>query len=324
MSNGNSKKAAARRAGPESKAGEAKPAPPTKPPAPPPPPVKVPPLFRPIDWTTFGLTFVVMFLSYWWTLAPDLTLEDCGELAVGSFYAGVPHPPGYPVWTIYTWLFTQFLPISNIAFRVAVSSAVAGALGCGLIALMVSRGSSMMIEGIAELKTIERRWENALCVVAGFVAGMLLGFNGFMWSQAVIVEVYPLSVLSLSGVLVCMLRWVYAPHQKRYLYFAFFCYGICFNNHQSLLVIALALEVAISVVQPKLGRDLWFWNSLCCIGGLVAKENGMLTVLQDNDPLLWHFVGIGVVSMIAWIYLVTKTRKDGWVDSGLGYILLGF
>ena len=49
-------------------------------------------------------------------MAPDVTLEDSGELSVGSFYAGVPHPPGYPVWTLYSWLFTQ-LPISNIAFE---------------------------------------------------------------------------------------------------------------------------------------------------------------------------------------------------------------
>src|SRR3954468_7892085 len=120
-------------------------------PAPVPTPKPVtPPLFRKIDWVSFGLTTLLCFIGYYITLAPDLTLEDCGELAVGSFYAGVPHPPGYPVWTIYTWLFTQFLPISNIAFRVAVSSAVAGALGCGFIALMVSRGSSMMIEGIGE------------------------------------------------------------------------------------------------------------------------------------------------------------------------------
>jgi len=27
-------------------------------------------------------------------------------LATGSYYAGVPHPPGYPVWTVYSWLFT--------------------------------------------------------------------------------------------------------------------------------------------------------------------------------------------------------------------------
>src|SRR5438045_2015585 len=155
-----------------------------------------PPLFRKIDWWTFAVTTLLVFIGYYLTLAPDLTLEDSGELAVGSFYAGVPHPPGYPVWTLYTWLFTEFLPFSNIAFRVALSSAVAAALGCGLIALMVSRGSSMMIDGIGELKTIARRWENALCVVSGVVAGMLLGFDGFMWSQAVIVEVYALTVLS--------------------------------------------------------------------------------------------------------------------------------
>ena len=56
----------------------------------------------------------------------------------------------------------------------------------------------------------------------GFVSGLLIGFNGYMWSQAVIVEVYPLSVVSLMGVLLCLLRWVYAPYQHRYLYGAFF------------------------------------------------------------------------------------------------------
>src|SRR5881394_1632872 len=142
----------------------------------PPSPALLPPLFRGIDWGSFVVTTLLVFIGYWWTLAPDLTLEDCGELATGSFYAGVPHPPGYPVWTIYSWLFT-LLPISNIAYRVALSSAVAGAISCGLVALMVSRGSSMIIEGIAELKNIERKWENSICVVAGFVAGMLIGFN---------------------------------------------------------------------------------------------------------------------------------------------------
>src|SRR5436190_8371176 len=105
-----------------------------------PPAGPVPPLFRKIDWWTFAISTLLVFLGYYYTLAPDLTLEDCGELATGSFYAGVPHPPGYPVWTVYTWFFTRLVPISNVAWRVALSSAVAGALACGLIGLMVSRG----------------------------------------------------------------------------------------------------------------------------------------------------------------------------------------
>src|SRR5215210_4235524 len=124
-------------------------------------PVK--PLFRRIDWITAAVTALLMFLAYWWTLAPDLTLEDSGELAVASMYAGVPHPPGYPVWTVYTWLFTK-LPISNIAYRVGLSSAFAAALACGLVGLMVSRGSSMIIEGIAQLRNTPRNIENCICI----------------------------------------------------------------------------------------------------------------------------------------------------------------
>ncbi len=271
-------------------------------------PVK--PLFRRIDWITAAVTALLMFLAYWWTLAPDLTLEESGELAVASMYAGVPHPPGYPVWTVYTWLFTK-LPISNIAYRVGLSSAFAAALACGLVGLMVSRGSSMMIEGISELKNIAREWENALCVVSGSVAALLIGFNGFMWSQAVIVEVYTLSVLSLAGVLVCLMRWIYAPHQMRYLYLAFFWFGICFNNHQSLLVIALAMEAAIVAMHPRLGRDLFFWNSVVYLGGLVGVNMGYIGVLGSNASVLVIYHLIGLTSIISWAYLAFKTKKTG-------------
>src|SRR6185436_11863122 len=65
---------------------------------PPAPPAKAPPLYRPIDWIGFAFVSLVVFIGYMYTLAPDLTLEDSGEMAVGSMYAGVPHPPGYPVW----------------------------------------------------------------------------------------------------------------------------------------------------------------------------------------------------------------------------------
>src|SRR6266545_2431761 len=229
---------------------------------------KPPSLFRRIDWITFAITTLLVFGTYFYTLAPDLTLEDSGELAVGSYYAGVPHPPGYPVWTMYTWIFTWLVPIGNIAYRVTISSAFAGALACGLVALMVSRGSSMIMEGIADLRNIEKRFENALCLVCGFVAGVVIGFNGFMWSQAVIVEVYTLTFLSMTVVLACMLRWIYAPHQRRYLYMAFFWFGICFNNHQSLIVIVLGMEMAVLFAAPRLARNLFFWNTVCYIGGL--------------------------------------------------------
>ena len=311
----NPKKPAVKSQAAEPKSNDIRTAPPPasvpKPATPVAPPAKVIPLFRRIDWLAFALTSICVFIGYMMTLAPDLTLQDCGELATGSFYAGVPHPPGYPVWTIFTWAFTRIIPFGNIAYRVAISSAFAGALACGLVSLMVSRGSSMILEGIAELKGIESKWENWLCLVAGFVSGMLLASNGFMWSQAVIVEVYTLSALSLAGVLVCLMRWIYAPHQRRYLYIAFFLFGICFNNHQSLLVIALGLIVAVIATSQKLGRELCFWSFVCYLGGLVGKAAGMVGVLNDNPPLMFVYNVIGVAIGITWVWLLFKTRKKG-------------
>jgi tetratricopeptide (TPR) repeat protein len=270
---------------------------------------KPPPMFRAADWICFGITSLLMFLSYMYTLAPDLTLQDSGELAVASQYAGVPHPPGYPIWTIYTWLFTVLLPISNMAYRVAVSSAVAGALTCGLVAIMVSRGSSMLMEGISEFKDIAKRWENEICVVTGLVSGTLIGFDGFMWSQAVIVEVYTWTALSLVGVMVLLMRWVYAPHQHRYLYLAWFVFGIAFNNHQSVLVCALAMEVMMLVVQPKLGRDLLLGNTIIWILGLIGAQMGLISTLKENPPVMYIFCLIGVVSAVGFLWLWIQTRQ---------------
>src|SRR6266545_3117606 len=78
-------------------------APPRSPTGPPP---KVAPLFRRFDWLAMALTFAVVWVVYFLTLSPELTLEDSGELVTGSYYAGIPHPPGYPVWTIYSRLWT--------------------------------------------------------------------------------------------------------------------------------------------------------------------------------------------------------------------------
>jgi tetratricopeptide (TPR) repeat protein len=268
----------------------------------------IPPLFRRIDWITFGITALLIFIGYFLTLSPDLTLEDSGELATGSFYAGVPHPPGYPLWTIFTWCFTRILPFSNIAYRVSIASAFSGALACGLLALIVSRGSSMMIESIAEFKGINRRAENAICMISGFVAGTLLAFNGYMWSQSVIVEVYPFSVLSLMGVVALLLRWIYAPHQRRYLYWAWFLFGVCFTNHQTLIVAAMGIEVAILAAQPKLGRDLLLWNSVAYLAGCVVLFSHMMGAFEPNGMVLtiYHIVGVASIIGCAWLTLVTK------------------
>lgn len=268
-----------------------------------------PPLFRKIDWLTFLITFVAVWIGYYLTLSPELTLEDSGELAVGSFYAGIPHPPGYPVWTLYTWLWTVLLPIGNVAWRVALGTATGSAVGAGLLALLVSRGSSLLMEGIEELKAMAGRWESAICMVSGFVSGMLIAFNGFMWSQSVIVEVYGFSVLSFTIVLLCLLRWIYAPHQRRFLYYAMFAFGISFTNHQTLIVAAMGVEVAIAAADFRMGRNLLLGNSILYVAGLLLKQQHILTALEANPAILSIFHAVGICSIAAYIWFAVLTRE---------------
>ncbi len=281
-------------------------------------------MFRRVDWLTLLVTFGAVWIAYFLTLAPELTLQDSGELAVGSFYAGVPHPPGYPVWTIYTWLWTVLVPVGNIAWRVSLGEATAGALAAGFLALIVSRGSSMLVESIEELRLMTGKWEAAICMASGFVAGLLMGFNGYMWSQSVIVEVYLFSVLSFMLVLVFLLRWIYAPHQMRYAYWALFMFGICFTNHQSLIVAAIGVEVAIAAGSPKLGRDVFFGNfAIYLLYNLASLYLGhhIFTNLGAKPGLLLIFHTVGVGSLAASLWLMTKTK--GLLSEWKPVVILG-
>lgn len=306
---------------PKDNAGKNKPAPqkaaPAKPATPAPAPAPIPqvaPLFRNMDWLTLGITTLLVFIGYFLTVAPDVTLEDSGELSVGSYYAAVPHPPGYPFWSIFTYLFLNIYRVGNIAYRVAVASALCGAVASGLLGMLVSRGSSMILEGIAEFKELPKRLESAICVVSGMTSGLLLAYNGYMWSQCVIVEVYPISVLSLMVAYCFLLRWMYAPHQRRYIYLSWFVLGLGFTNHQTLLLTTMGLEVAVIAAQPKLGRELLLGNAVCYLLGLVAITGHMMGAFEMSPMVLviFHIVGVASIIGCIWLAIMTKGLGSEW------------
>jgi Protein of unknown function (DUF2723) len=269
----------------------------------------VAPLFRMIDGLTMAAAFAIVWVIYFACLAPQVTLRDSGELSTAAYYAGIPHPPGYPFWTIYTWFWTVLVPFKNIAWRVALAEASTAAFACGVLALMVSRGSSMLMEGIEELKSITRKWEGTICVVSGIVAGTMLGLSSSMWKQSVVINRISLfGVPWLLFVLVMLMRWNYAPHQRRYLYTAFFFLGICATIHQTLTMAIMGIEIGVTARQPKLGRDMFFVNSLGFFLGLIAKSAHMAGIFDASNPMVFRiFMGVGLCSIAACIYLCFKT-----------------
>jgi tetratricopeptide (TPR) repeat protein len=282
-------------------------------PAAPTPPVKVPPMFRKMDWLTLVLAFAGIWAVYLWTLAPELTLEDSGELCTGSFYAGIPHPPGYPFWAIYSWFWTAILPFGNVAWRVEVGESFAAAMGCGLLGMMVSRGSSMLIEGIEELKSINKQWETAICIVSGTVSGLLLGLGEFMWCESdVINRISLFGVPWLLAIILLLMRWGYAPQQRRYLYLAMLFFGWLATIHQSLLLGAPGVEILLALMLPRLGRDLFATNSILYLIVLFLMSTGNIPALNNMtgiEKVIFHIVGVSSIAAATW--LIIKTQKLG-------------
>lgn len=74
------------------------------------------------------VSFVALLTLHVYTLAPTVTFEDSGELIAAAAHLGIPHQPGYPLWTLLSHLFT-WLPFGHIAYRVNMASAFFSASG---------------------------------------------------------------------------------------------------------------------------------------------------------------------------------------------------
>ena len=53
------------------------------------------------------LSFIIPFFIYFLTMAPTVSLWDCGEFIATSIILGVPHPPGTPLYLIIGNFFSQ-------------------------------------------------------------------------------------------------------------------------------------------------------------------------------------------------------------------------
>lgn len=239
--------------------------------------------FRRIDWAAFWVAFIVALGVYVYTLAPTVTLEDGGELAVASDYLGVPHPPGYPIWTLITWFFqwvfhwVTYHGHPNPSWSVGLASAVAGALGCGFLALLVSRsGADLLRSAVSLNRKLDFRAESLICLAGGISGGLLLAFSPVLWSQSVIVEVYSLNALFQIVILLLIYMWMCRPKNDRLLLWVAFLFGLGLTNHQTLLFLGVALALAVMFKDLNLFRDFVVAAILMgVVFALAAKGRGL-------------------------------------------------
>ena len=220
--------------------------------------------FRRVDWASFWTGTLMAFLVYFFTLGPSVGLEDSGELATAANALGVPHPPGYPIWTMICWGFCRlfdwvtFRGQPTPAYAVSLASAVAGALAAGITAMLITRSGSDMLSDLRGENGRDEERSSAFDTLfswAGGVGGALaFAFSPVMWSQSTIVEVYSLGALFLMWVFLLTYQWMKAPRDKT-LWLLAFVFGLGLTNYQVLLLAAVPLAFIIFMRNASLFRD---------------------------------------------------------------------
>ena len=119
------------------------------------------------------------------TMAPTITFRhngaDSGDLVTAAINLGVPHPTGYPLYTLLAHLFTR-LP-GEPARNVTLLSALSGALAVGVAFWAAYR------------LIATREGDGILALVAAFSAAGVFAFGQLLWSQSTIAEVYSVNAL---------------------------------------------------------------------------------------------------------------------------------
>ena len=190
------------------------------------------------------------FALYALTAPRTVGLEDDGLFVLSSYFLGIEHPPGYPLFTLIGHLFS-LLPVGSVAYRVHLASALFGALsGARGLAVRAPAG----------------RWRGSRRTLAAFA----LGLSPVFWSQSIIAEVYTLNTFFF--LVLGLARAAARPGALPWIALVF---GLSLSNHWPLmLLVAPAFAVLLWPLRAELLRRAWLLAGLVLLGLAALRLDG--------------------------------------------------
>jgi|GEM_PF-242001 len=182
----------------------------------------------------------VALVTFWSTVMPNVGLGDDGEMAIAALHCGVPHPSGYPLWTMSAGLFSKLIPFGNASWKLNLFSGLCASLAVGLVALL-SRSSS--------------RWLGLNKNAASFLAlttSLTFAWSVPVWSQATIGKgTYSLHVLLMLMLATLCYLWIRTPSWRNAFVWIVFSFSLGMSNHHmTLAMAALPLLVILLLHRP--------------------------------------------------------------------------
>ena len=159
------------------------------------------------------------FIIYLCTLAPGIRFWDSAELVSAAYSAGIPHPPGFPLYTMLGRALIA-LGLAEPAFTMNLFSAVCGTFSVILV--------------LSIFQNLNEGRESP----AGYFASAIYAFGSFLWMQSTRTEVYTLTILSLLLTLHFFVKYN-KEGQKKWLYAGLYFWSLTFVTHSAIASAAL-------------------------------------------------------------------------------------
>lgn len=212
------------------------------------------------------LLFLFPFLIYFAKISPTVYSGDSGDLITAAALLGIPHPPGYPLYTILGHLFS-LIPVNSVAFRVNLLSSFFQAATIPVIFLIIYLVTKKILPAI--------------------FGASLLAFSFTFWFYSEIAEVFALNnFFAASLILSAVFFW--QTQKAIFFYLASFVLGMSLAHHQTIILIIPAIAiliykpVKIYLNQPK----KILIPAICFLLGLLPLIYFPIAV-KLGSPILW-------------------------------------
>ncbi|MBM4352674.1 MAG: DUF2723 domain-containing protein [Deltaproteobacteria bacterium] len=263
---------------------------------------------------TVGLAlFLSASLFYWFHTGQETFWLDSAEFNAMASAAGIPHPPGTPLYVLLCSVVARTLPIGNVALRVHLLNCLLG----GLCAFLVYRlavklggvpsagGGSIGAGGVPSAgggsSGAGGCWARRVEVVVGAVVAGAFALSPAIWFQSIRAEVYSLNTAITTGmVLLALEAGERAPHGQ--------------SARGPLLLLALLGGLGLAN-----HHFLTALTGACCLVYLLVNSGTRLPLLRAL-PLAAAF---GLAGFAVYLYLPLRSL-DGWKMWGDPTTLSGF
>jgi len=202
------------------------------------------------------------YAVYLLTLSPGVSWEhhseDSGDLITAAWVLGIPHPTGYPLFTMLGWIWSHVIAMGSVAWRMNVFSALWGAFAAGVTVRAVWASFYLLPE------EIRGRITRSAMAVAACASGLLLAFATDVWALSVVTEVYSMNLFFVSLVSWILIELLIisdgengndAGRGRRGKLIAFlgFTWGLALTNHMTsiFLLPGILLVMFFGGIKPK-------------------------------------------------------------------------